>query len=270
MEGKRKFEPLKEIQVTELGDGIWQFAGPPAGFFFYLVVGDESAILIDSGFGIGSIMEKIRSITDVPVKLLCTHGHPDHGGGSAEFEDVLLCPADFDVYEQMATREFREKDVAHMPGGENFLKILQPTGPAPKPVADGEEIDLGDRTLKVIYTPGHTHGSICVYDSLTHAMFTGDNVQGFETAIREWNSSGIDVYVNSLKRLKEYDISVLYGGHRPNRNDPFQIDKFIACAEDLLNGAEGEEKTSWNGHTSLTYAKDGVQISYSRDKLPAR
>lgn len=256
-----------EITIQKIAGGIWELSGPPAGFFFYLILGENSAALIDSGIGIGSVMEKIRTVTELPVKLILTHGHPDHAGGAAEFNEVYICPLELDVYDSMATRSFREKDVAHMPGGDNFLKVLQPTGPRPEFVSDGEVIDLGGRALKIIYTPGHTHGSISIYDRKTKSMFTGDNVQGRETALREWNSSGLEEYVNSLTKLKQYDIEMIYGGHRPNRNEPFQIDKLISCAQDILGGAQGEERPSRGGGTSLVYEKDGVLISYTKDKI---
>ena len=267
MEIKGDFKPLTEIMWSDLGNGIFELAGPPMEFFFYLVTGSERALLIDGGFGIGSAMEKVREITDLPVIHICTHGHPDHVGASAEFDTFLLCPADNDVYEQMGTLAFRSGDVSHMPGGEAFLKDMQPDGPAPTPVSDGEKIDLGGRVLEVIYAPGHTHGSICIFDEATSSMFTGDNVQGFETAIREWNASSLEEYVESLKKLKSHAPRILYGGHRPNRNDPSLINKYILCAQDIIDGAEGEEKPGRGGMMSLVYAKDGVQISYVREKI---
>ena len=175
---------------------------------------------------------------------------------------------DFDVYEKMACKEFRIQDVGHMPGGEESIKKLQPTGPAPSGLADGQEVDLGGRSLKVIYAPGHTHGSICILDDLTGYMFTGDNVQAFETTLREWNSGTIEQYVQSLERLKTFNPKLLLGGHGPNRNQPEQIDKFLSCAKDILGGAEGEERPNrMGGGVNYIYAKDGVQICYSKEKI---
>lgn len=259
---------MTSIEYTDLGNGIYDFACPPVGFHCYLVVGEDKAAMVDSGMGIGSLMEKIREITDLPVRLILTHGHPDHGGGSAEFDSVSLWEADFDVYKQMASKEFRIKDVSHMPGGEEAAAKLQPDGPEPAGLDDGEELDLGGRTLKVVYTPGHTHGSICLLDSKTGAMFTGDNVQGFETAIREWNSGTIEKYAESMRKIKALEPAVLYGGHGPNINQPSQIDKFIACAEDILAGAEGELRQGrMGGAPNLVYEKDGVALAYTREKI---
>lgn len=258
----------KETTYECVADGIYDIACPPVGFHCYLVVGEKKAVLVDTGMGIGSLRKVVESLTDLPVMVVLTHGHPDHGGGTAEFEEVFMWAADFDVYSKMACKEFRIKDVSHMPGGPEMVEMLQPTGPEPKPLEDGQIIDLGGRTLEVIYAPGHTHGSICLIDSKTRGMFTGDNVQGYETTIREWNSSTIDKYLETLKTLKKYEPAVLYGGHRPNINMPSQIDKFIACAEDILAGAKGEEVVSrMDGSLCQKYEKDGVAICYSQAYL---
>lgn len=264
--GPRKL--ITEISFSDMGNGVYDFECPPVGFHCYLVVGSERAVMVDTGMGIGSLMEKIREITDLPVSVILTHGHPDHGGGTAEFDKVEMWENDFDVYEKMASREFRIQDVGHMPGGEETIKKLQPTGPAPSGLADGQEIDLGGRSLKVIYAPGHTHGSICILDDKTGYMFTGDNVQAFETTLREWNSGTIEQYVQSLEKLKTFNPVLLLGGHGPNRNQPDQIDKFIECAKDILAGAEGEERPNrMGGGVNYIYAKDGVQLCYSKDKI---
>ena len=112
MDEKRPPRPQmqKEITCENLGNGIYNIATPPVGFQQYLILGQEKALLIDSGMGIGSLRKEVEKITDLPVILINTHGHPDHAGGNAEFAPALMCPAEFDVYEQMATLEYRKKD----------------------------------------------------------------------------------------------------------------------------------------------------------------
>ncbi|MCD7817506.1 MAG: MBL fold metallo-hydrolase, partial [Lachnospiraceae bacterium] len=152
----------KDFTYTQPEYGIYNISAPPVGFQQYLVLGKERALLIDTGMGIGSLKSVVEQITDLPITVINTHGHPDHAGGNAEFAPALMCPDEFDVFEKMANREFRVQDVSHMPDGSSFIDQLQPDPPSPIAVADGEIIDLGGRTLKVLYTPGHTHGSICI------------------------------------------------------------------------------------------------------------
>ena len=267
MEKRRPPQMQTEITSSPLGDNIYDIAGPPAGFHCYLVVGEDKALLIDTGMGIGSLKKEIANITDLPVQVICTHGHPDHVGGTGEFDAFMLWEADNDVCSEMGTQEFRAVDVSHMPNGENFIKVLQPTGPAPTPVEDGQMINLGGRKLRIITAPGHTHGSICIYDESTGALFTGDNVQGEETALREWNASSLEEYIETLQKLKTFAPKVLYGGHRPNVISPENIDKYIACASDVIGGAEGEEHKMRFGGSCLAYEKDGVRICYTKENI---
>lgn len=263
--------PIQEnITYTDLGDGIINISCPPVGFQQYLVLGEERALLVDTGMGVGSIKEVVDQLTTLPVTVINTHGHPDHAGGNAEFAPALMCPAEFDVYEKMATKEFRIDDVGHMPGGAKAVEKLQPTGPAPVPVADGEIIDLGGRTLKVIFTPGHTHGSICVYDEKTGALFTGDNIQAMTTTLREWNSSTVEEFVDSLKKVAALNPTKILGGHRPNVNEPELLGRVIACAEDVLSGAEYTKRPGRGGVICNFYERDGVSIEFTDDKIRKR
>jgi glyoxylase-like metal-dependent hydrolase (beta-lactamase superfamily II) len=80
--GKPPFmKPCKEISYEDLGNGIYVFTAPPIGNHQYLIVGTEKALLIDTGFSIESLKEKIEEITMLPLILVNTHGHPDHCGG---------------------------------------------------------------------------------------------------------------------------------------------------------------------------------------------
>ena len=265
---EHKMPPIQEnITHTDLGGGILNLSSPPVGFQQYLVLGGERALLIDTGMGIGSIREAVERLTALPVTVINTHGHPDHAGGNAEFAPALMAPAEFEVYERMATREFRIQDVSHMPGGEKAAEKLQPTGPAPVPVADGEVIDLGGRALRVIYTPGHTRGSICIYDEATGALFSGDNVQARTTTLREWNSATVAELARSLKKLAALAPTKILGGHRPNVNVPELLGKVLACAEDVLNGAEYTERAGRGGQTCLFYEKDGVSIEFTENNI---
>lgn len=257
---------MKEAASELVGDGIYCIMTPPAGFCEYLVLGDEKALLIDTGMGVVSIREQVEKLTSLPVTVINTHGHPDHAGGNAEFAPALMNPADFDVFEQMATREFRSGDVAHMPNGENLLKTLQPTAEHPVAVEDGAKIDLGGRAVRVIYAPGHTHGSLCVYDEKTGTLFTGDNAQLPTTTIFEWNSSTVEEFTETLNKLIALGPKTLMGGHRPNISGSERLSLLLDCANDILSGAEGEER-NMRGVTALFYEKNGVAIGYTKANI---
>jgi len=78
---------------------------------------------------------------------------------------------------------------------------------------DGDLVDLGDVKLKVIATPGHTPGSICLYDEATGVMFTGDTVFEGGSFGRTDLGGNPEHMINSLEALTKYDVSTLYPGH---------------------------------------------------------
>ena len=286
MDEKRPFRPpmQKEITCADLGNGIYNFATPPVGFQQYLIVGQEKALLIDSGMGIGSLRKEVEKVTNLPVILINTHGHPDHAGGNAEFPPALMCPAEFDVYEKMATLEYRKKDSGpkHKDGegphgggsrggphgeGPGKPQELQPTGPAPVPVEDGALIDLGGRIVEVLYTPGHTHGSISIFDRETASLFVGDNVMAERVSVYEWNSGTLEDLRRSLQRMQTYKPAKLYSGHRPNVLEPEVLGREIRCVERILNGAVGVPQKVRGGAMALAYEAEGICICYDEQKI---
>lgn len=274
MDEKRLPRPpmQKEITCENLGNGIYNIATPPVGFQQYLILGQDKALLIDSGMGIGSLRKEVEKITDLPIILINTHGHPDHAGGNAEFEPALMCPAEFDVYEQMATLEYRKKDSGPKggpggPGGPGKGPELQPTGPAPVPVEDGALIDLGDRAVEVLYTPGHTHGSICVFDKETASLFVGDNVMAERVSVYEWNSGTLEDLHRSLLRMEACKPAKLYSGHRPNVLEPEVLAREIRCVEQILDGAVGVPQKVRGGAMVLAYEAEGICICYDEAKI---
>lgn len=264
---ERKRPPMqKEATWTDLGDGIIAISSPPVGFLEYLVLGTEKALLIDTGMGIGSLKETVRKITDLPIVLVNTHCHPDHAGGNAEFDPALINPADLDVFERMATREFRVQDVSRMPNGEHFASLLQPIGPKPAFATDGQVIDLGGRSVKLIFTPGHTHGSLCVYDEATGALFSGDNIMANETALVEWNATSVEEFIESMEKLSSLRITRILSGHRPNDNPPDLLQRKLECARQILNGAQGQPFERM-GVSSLSYTWADTSIAYREDNI---
>lgn len=254
--------PMK-TEVREIGNGIYDIAG---GFHQYFIVGKDRVLLIDTGMGMESPRKYVEQITDLPIILVNTHGHPDHAGGNADFDPAYMCPADFDVFEKMATKEFRVEDMGKRRDKAELEKILMPTGPHPVPVEDGHVFDLGGRQVKVIYTPGHTHGSISLYDEQTGYMFTGDNCMSGMTALHEWNASPLSVFEESLKKIKAMNPVRIYTGHDRSYNEVELIDRQIELCEDVLNGAEGVFQNV-RGYDAFVYEKNGTSISYTADKI---
>jgi glyoxylase-like metal-dependent hydrolase (beta-lactamase superfamily II) len=135
--------------------------------------------LIDSGYaGSSSRIAKALAgrglgVTDV-VRLVCTHGHPDHAGSARELAElgveVLIHPADAE-----GMRTGWRTALRHPSRGRIFAAMTPPLD-AFTPLRDGDVLPvLGG--LEVIHTPGHTPGSVCLYAARDRVLFTGDVLQ---------------------------------------------------------------------------------------------
>lgn len=266
MEPRRKRpEPIKTFMTQDLGNGIINITAPPMRFQQYLVLGSEKALLIDTGFGMGSLKAVIDGLTQLPILLINTHGHPDHGGGNAEFGAPLLHPADNDLYAYKCARETRLEEVTRWGLAEEADK-LQPTPLAPIPVEDGTVIDLGDRKLTVHHTPGHTAGSICIFDEQTGYLFTGDNVMGMATALTEPSATSVAVYLASMEKIAKLPVKMVCTGHMPPVISPETIHSKIECARKILAGEQGEFIQTPMG-SGYMMTVNGTSVHYTPDKV---
>jgi len=120
----------------------------------YLIEGNNKAILIDAGTNIKDLDKIVSSITKKPVVLVATHVHPDHTGPSINsFPEIYINPGDADSVPMF---------MSNYKGVVKYLK-------------DREIIDLGNRQLEVVYTPGHTKGSTTFIDKNAGYGFSGDS-----------------------------------------------------------------------------------------------
>ena len=265
MEQRKRPEPLKDFIVDDRGDGIYEITSPPMRFKQYLVIGTEKALLIDTGFGLGSLKKIVDGLTDKPVILVNTHGHPDHGGGNIEFGSPLMRAEDNELYAHKCAYETRLAEAGHW-GIPDAAEKLQPTPPAPTTLEENTVFDLGGRTLRVIHTPGHTIGSICIFDERTRALFTGDNTNEHGVFLDGTCGAAVSEYLASMKKVRELKPTVLYSGHMPGAVDPEQLDRQIACAEKILAGEKGEFiKSPLSEGWMVTV--DGASLTYPEGKL---
>ncbi len=141
--------------------------------YSYLILGEERAVLFDSGPGVRDIVPVVKSLTSLPVTVTTSHLHYDHTGNMDRFDNVAM----IDVPELRAQVQphghFFPNDDMHLGVIEN---ILAPTFAVDEWWKPSGTINLGDRKLTVLHTPGHTKGSLMLYDSQRKTLFTGDYI----------------------------------------------------------------------------------------------
>lgn len=188
----------------------------------FLLVGEETAALIDTGLGIDNIKRITDQLTDLPIVVITTHVHADHIGSHGEFEEIYVHAADEDwlingikglSIEQI--RKDMSRDIT-IPSPDTFnpdtYKPFQG-----KPTAflqDGDVIDIGKRRITIYHTPGHSPGHISIFDNTNGYLFTGDLLYD-ETPIYAFypSTSPVDL-VNSLEKISDIsNVTRIFGSH---------------------------------------------------------
>lgn len=192
----------------------------------YLITGSEKALLVDTANGYEDLHAIVRTLTELPVIVVNTHGHGDHVFGNLYFDEAWLHPADNALYDMFFgyAREDLEK---------RGLK------PCPvKPLQIGQIFDLGGVQLEVVDLKGHTAGSVGLLDKAGRILYTGD---GLNTHI--WmqldHSLPIATLLETFLALKEKhgaDFDYVAHGHTKVLRDKEILDWMIRGCEDILAG----------------------------------
>jgi len=218
-------------------------AGEVLGCCVYLVFDGNDWLLIDIGLEetVEEIVELIRQM-DFPLSkckmLIATHADVDHIQGLAKAKQLLKAPIyahpraippleSGDKLRTFAQIEAQKIDMAMPP-----VKI-------DGKLEDGDKIQVGDITLDVWLTPGHTDSQLSF--RLGDILFSGDNIyrDGCVGAIDAHHGSDIPSFIKSLRRIRESDVKWLLPSHGPYfRKDDALLDKTIRRLEGYLHMAD--------------------------------
>ena len=215
------------------------------------VRGSTRDLIVDTGMGVVSLSEELSDLIDKPVIAVATHGHADHIGSHHEFDDVVAHPAEAIDLEQPSLRTL---DVASAWGADGFelFRALGMVGehglfvdalplgyrlesfaqrgcPVVRRVDEGDVIDLGDRQFEVLHLPGHSPGSIGLWEPDTGTLFSGDAIYDGRL-LDELPGSDVPTYCQTMERLLELPVTVVHGGHDPS----FGRERLREIARDYL------------------------------------
>lgn len=195
----------------------------------FLLCGSKKALLIDTGMTGENVRKIAEDITDLPVSLINTHADRDHVAGNKDFDAAYMHPAELYNYKG------------------NII-----------PVWDGDIIELGGREIKVIHTPGHTPGSIALFDLKYKALFSGDPIQDGSIFLFG-NQREVNAYKISLMRINAMkdEIDVIYPSHGSIPVSTDIIDELIKGTDKIINNELTPEKGEFFG-TSINIYDIGV------------
>ncbi len=223
---------LWEPHVHELGrSNMWH------------VRGRDRDLIVDTGVGVASLSAELADVLDRPVVCVVTHSHFDHVGNFHEFDDRRIHPleaSDMQPFRQnfpLLLSEHGEtteiewltswlEENGYPLDSELFIDALPHTEYDPRGftitpgaptslIDEGDVIDLGDRTFEVIHLPGHSRGSIGLWEAATGTLFSGDAIYD-GPLIDDLPESDRTAYVQTMRRLREMPVDIVHAGHDPS------------------------------------------------------
>lgn len=200
----------------------------------FLLVGTKKAALIDTGLGIDSIKRITNQLTELPIIVVTTHVHSDHIGSHGEFDTLYVHEAE----EEWLTGGIKglSIDIIRKNVGRD---ITIPTPPSFNPeiftpfqgestgvLKDEDEIELGERKLTVLHTPGHSPGHICLFDESNGYLFTGDLLYDETPVYAFYPTTNPADLVVSWERISSLNgVRKIYGSHNTLGLNPLLLNE---------------------------------------------
>lgn len=244
----------------------------------FVLVGEERAMLIDTGVGLTDLEKAVRTVTEKPYFTVLSHGHGDHIGGCGQLSEVYIHPADKQMYLEN-DRERLQKYIDQMGemGSFEAYDVPKPLCAEKLPrlldLEDGMVFNLGNRPVRVIHTPDHTPGSCCFLDERERILFSGDACN-----VNLGLSESVNTTLKSLYKLDtlrdQFDRN--FNGHvgYVGRPDCFSmpdstLDDCIWICRHLLQGDALVEELPGIFHydNAGTVVHGAVRITFSKDNL---
>ncbi len=234
--------PETWYETRNVGDDVTWIYEPHIKEYYrcniWHVRGRDRDLLIDSGMGVVSLREQIPQLSGRPLLAVASHTHFDHIGTHHEFVERAVHPAEAEIL----VRPTRANTVADKYVADDSIFTQLPPGdwqplryevlPAAPTLllSEGSIVDTGDRSFEVFHLPGHSPGSIALYERRQEILFAGDVVYDGPLAYDEGNADEMRQYVASMKRLLDLPVRVVHGGHYPSCGQ----DRMRAIIRDFL------------------------------------
>lgn len=249
-EERRIYPPAREFpfgpewfKMQQLTENVWGIYEPfhDEDVLSYLIKGTNGSVLIDTGMGladISSVSEELKN-----AKILLTHSHWDHVGGAPDFVDVSIYNHTYEV--DRLKKGWSPEEMSGFT--ENHFHTDIPDGFIPElfsipgisqfsTFAENDIISLGDITIQVVHTPGHTPGSVCFFIPEKGFLFTGDTLYAGPEYLH-LDESDFNQYFHSLEKLQHTirkNLTTIFPGHNNFTESPELLDQHILALQGKL------------------------------------
>ncbi len=233
------------VQVAEcwfsrrsIGDGItllWEpHVHPLLRCNIWHVRGRDGDMLVDTGMGLASLEAATADPAQSNLLAVATHARMDHMGSMHEFtqrathvleagsiasgdQRLPLAPAAYDdatlAFLTDVGYDIREGLLhawphAHFDPGAHVLRPAEAT----RLLHEGDVVDLGDRAFAVLHLPGHSPGSIGLWDARSRTLFSGDAIS-YGPLLDAIPGANVEHYMQTMHRLRTLPVEVVHGGH---------------------------------------------------------
>jgi len=207
----------------------------------YLVEGEKSALLIDTGTRMEKLNEIVAQFTDKPIDVALTHTHGDHAGSVRCFDHIWMTQA-----EGISVPRGYKGKVDYMKHGQKF--------------------DLGGRTLEVFNAPGHTTDSVLFIDQANHIGISGDAFGSTNLLMTGTLSTFIKTARETLQMMYDKQIYYMLPGHfdGTNAETTKRVYDLMNIAQGVLDGKlVGEPTRPGLGGINRIYTYQGVRFNYN-------
>ena len=252
------------FEVTQLSPGLFRITEPGCHRWVrancFLILGTERDILVDSGMGVAALRPILDRLSSRTRLIFTTHAHIDHVGSHPEFAnyEILVHPAEADELARPGRPGLRfpkrsaEELVALRASGIEPSEFMLEAVPfvgydlesyrrAPvKPtrlVSEGDVVETGDREFEVLHLPGHSPGSIALWERSSGSLFSGDAIYD-GVIVDNLPGSDVEIYRETMNRLAELPVAQVFGGH----NAPMTRTQMLDVVNKYLTSRPGEAR----------------------------
>ena len=213
----------------------------------YVVAGESQSLVIDTGFNMPECLEALLSgiydlgIDSTNLDVLSTHFHADHTGLISQLitdrSKVYMSSTDSEMFKEAVREDGKYWDVVkrkYLEEGYPISRLsdaiklnpaktlIDDSGFDIVPLEEGDELDYGGFHWKVVLTPGHTPGHLCLYEPDHKILITGDHLLfDISPNITWWDQveDSLGSYMASLDKISSLDVETVLTGHRRNQGD---------------------------------------------------
>ena len=250
-----EYKTLERVQVSDAWFEVYKVAADTYAIYephqseetiAYLILGQQKAMLFDTGMGISDILKVVEELTKLPVIVLNSHTHDDHVGDNWQFKTIYSMDTEFTRENAKGSVEDAQAEIAPGEICGPLPKGFEPKTYRTRPwkitkyIGDGEKIDLGGRVIRVLATPGHTPDAITLYDRANGLLFTGDTY--YPATIWLYRpETNFDQYASSVEQLAvlahmEPSIKLVLGAHNVPVAPPTVLPELVQAFTDLRAG----------------------------------